>query len=135
MLPVSVLREENKRANTTLRSAAGLLTLVENRHPFAGFPSSVEKAVDGSVLAVLRGRPWLFHGASASIGHRSLRAVVEEGGAGGGGKNGFTFSGDAAGCPTIDDRDLGRPDGRPSFEVTRLPLGDLGPLRVHALRG
>jgi hypothetical protein len=57
MLPASVRSEENKRANGTLRSAAGLLTLVENRHPFAGFPSSVEKAVDGSVLAVPRSRP------------------------------------------------------------------------------
>ena len=31
------------RANTTRRSAAGLLALVENRHPCAGVPSSVGK--------------------------------------------------------------------------------------------
>ena len=74
------------RANAPRRSAAGLLTLVGNRHPFAGFPSSVGKAVGGSVLAVLRSRPWLFHGASASIGHRTRAPFVEEGGPGGGGK-------------------------------------------------
>src|SRR5260370_10201187 len=78
--------KERDRANAPRRSAAGLLTLVGNRRPFAGFPSSVDKAVGGSVLAVLRSRPWLFHGASASIGHRPRRPLVEEGGAGGGGK-------------------------------------------------
>src|SRR5260370_15658992 len=78
--------KERDRANAPRRSAAGLLTLVGNRHPFAGFPSSVDKAVGGSVLAVLRSRPWLFHGASASIGHHPRRPFVEEGGQGGGGK-------------------------------------------------
>jgi hypothetical protein len=65
VLPVSdsidrvcfVRTEGTTGADATRRSAAGLLTLVENRHSFAGSPSSVEKAVDGSVLAVPRSRP------------------------------------------------------------------------------
>src|SRR5260370_41371666 len=76
--------KERDRANAPRRSAAGLLTLVGNPRPFAGFPSSVDKAVGGAVLAVLRSRPWLFHGASTSIGHRPRRPLVEEAGAGSG---------------------------------------------------
>ncbi len=67
-------------------------------------------------------------------------AVVEEGGPGGGGNAGPAFSGDAPGCPRNDARDLGRPNGRPIFEVTPLLAEQLrhprvGPLRFHALRG
>ena len=73
-------------------------------------------------------------------------AVVEEGGPGGGGNAVPAFSGDAPGCPRIDDRDVGRPDGRPRFDLTLL-LAELGAwgyqlrhprvglLRFHALRG
>ena len=106
------------RANTTRRSAAGLLALVENRHPLRRFSKLGGKAVDGSVLAVLRGRPWLFRGASASIGHRPLGPLWEEGGPGGRRKRIPPLCGDAPGCPTTDDRELGRADGRPGFDLT-----------------
>jgi hypothetical protein len=131
-VPFVVKRRD--RARGTRRSAAGLLALVENRQPLRRFSKLGGKAVGGSVLAVLRGRPRLFRGASASIGHRPRAPLWEEGGPGGGGNSSSHLCDGAPGCPTIDDRDLRRPGGRPGFDLTPpiMRPAPSGPQRLRA---
>jgi hypothetical protein len=82
----------------------------------------VEKAVGGSVLAVLEGVRSFFHGASASIGQRSGAPLWRRGERGEQGTKSPTFR-----CASVGDGRLrarpapGRPRKLAAWQVRKLP--------------